>query len=355
MTSRLPETSAAADYFERLNGIFESSAAANGGSLSFGYAIASSRLQLNFAGPSLIPYLAPSLVHLAASAPDPNLLTISVWDEITAAEPIPPPPWSWTSYMSRGEVGAYDSEAFRIWFDIGTGLFSMIDLASNRALLWVRDPGRLPIYVTAAPFRMILQAWLSRRGLYFAHAAAVGNVRGGVLLAGTGGAGKSTTSLVCLAGGMDFLGDDYCLFGVQPQPEVHSAYCSAKLDLGMLQRLPEFQSKVHRGNDLGEDKVLLMLGEAYVTKLTRSLPLRALLVPHITHQAGTFTEQISALEGIRAIAPSTMGQIAGPDPSAWRAIIALARKVPSFRISVGYDLEQIPRTINKLLERLSIT
>jgi hypothetical protein len=257
--------------------------------------------------------------------------------------------------MSRGEVGACDGDSVRIWFDIGTGLFSMINLESNRALLWVRDPTRLPIYVTAAPFRMILQAWLSRRGMYFAHAAAVGNARGAVMLAGTGGAGKSTTSLVCLAGGMDFLGDDYCLFGVEPQPIVHSAYCSAKLDPEMLQRLPQFQSTVHLGNNLGEDKALLMLGEAYAMRLARSRPVRALLVPRVTNQAETVTEQIPAFEGIRALAPSTMQQIAGPDPSAWRAITTLARKVPSFRIDVGYDLEQIPKSINLLLEQLART
>jgi hypothetical protein len=50
-----------------------------------------------------------------------------------------------------------------------------------------------------------------------------------------------------------------------------------------------------------------------------------------------------------------MQQIAGPDPSAWRAITALARKVPSFRIDVGYDLEQIPKSINLLLEQLART
>ncbi len=355
MTDRLAETSGAADYFNQLKGIFEASAAANGGSLDFGYGIASLRLQLSFAGPTLIPYLVPSLVHLAANATGTEQLTISVWDETTATEPIPPPPWSWNSYMSRGEVGAYDRDSFRIWFDIGTGLFSMIDLESNHALLWARDPARLPIYVTAAPFRMILQAWLSRRGLYFAHAAAVGNAHGAVMLVGTGGAGKSTTSLVCLAGGMDFLGDDYCLFGVEPEALVHSAYCSAKLDREMLQRLPEFQSTVHRGNDLGEDKALLMLGETYSTRLARSRPVRALLVPRVTKLADTVTERISALEGIRAIAPSTMQQIAGPDPSAWRAITALARKLPSFRINVGYDLEQIPQRINQLLEQLAST
>jgi len=352
MTSKPSGAAEARAYFSQLQEIFDESAIANGGPLAFDYMLAGERLQLRFAGPSLLPQLLPSLEHLESDLSAPAQLTIHIWDETSSVTAIPPPPWSWESYMSRGEIGAYDRDKYRIWFDIGTGLFSMIDLESSQALLWVRDPDRLPIYVTAAPFRMILQASLSQRGLFFAHAAAVGNDNGAVMLVGEGGSGKSTTSLLCLAEGMDFLGDDYCLFDTESAPSVHSAYCSAKLDPDCLQRLPIFQPMVNPGNDLGEDKALLILHKDFSSQLVSSRPVLAILVPSVTHQEATTIERISALAGIRALAPSTMQQIAGPDARAWRAIAGLARKVPSYRLKVGYDLKQIPGRIESLIEQL---
>lgn len=348
------------DYFNRLNRIFAaarsgsgdaSHSGSRGGPLSFGYRVASRDLRLNFASPALVPWLTPAFQHLPAAAGDGVALTINIWDEASATEPMPPPPWSWESYMSRGEIGAYDRDAFRIWFDIATGVFSMIDLDSHQAVLWVKDPARLPIYVTAAPFRMILQAWFARQGLYYVHAAAVGNASGAALLAGAGGSGKSTTSLVCLAGGLDFLGDDYCLLASGSEARVHSLYCSGKLNPDMLRRLPGLQASAQCRASRKDDKLLLMLQDRFADRMVSDRPIKALLVPRVTERADTAIVPVSALAGIRALAPSTLQQIAGPDPAAWRAITALARHVPSFEIQVGYDLDQIPRRIGELLER----
>jgi hypothetical protein len=213
------------------------------------------------------------------------------------------------------------------------------------------------MYVTAAPMRMILQAWLRQNGLHFAHAAAVGTASGGVMLAGAGGSGKSTISLICLASEMAFVSDDYCLFTADSSPGVHSIYCSAKLDPGMLARLPKLlpalQPVDEPRNEFEEEKALLLLQEHFHTQLARSLPIKALLVPQVTEKQATTIHPVSALTGIRALAPSTMQQISGPDPSAWRAITSLAKQVPCYRIETGSDLELIPDAIADLLERIS--
>ena len=345
-------TTGPAEYFAELQEIFAASAALHGGPSRCAYRLANHRLELNFAHPDLQRRLSAAFGHLETATGAVPGLSVSVWDEAHASRPIPRPPWTWEHYQSRGEVGGFSGAPFRIWYDIAAGIFSMIDLESGSALAWVRNPATLPIYVSAAPFRMILQAWLSGRGCYFAHAAAVGTAAGAVMLAGAGGAGKSTTSLACLAAGLDFLGDDYCLFTAAARPMVFSVYSSAKLNPAMLPRLPQLDPAVQRDAPV-EDKRLLLLTECFGARLARSRPVLALLVPSIGDKAATTVERVPSLEAIRALAPTTMRQIAGPDPGAWRAITALARKVPSFRIRLGYDLDSVARRVSALLQELA--
>ncbi len=346
-----------ADYFQSLQEVFDDDVIGTGETIEYGYRIAGQPVHLKFADASLASLLTPALSHLLEPNVPATGLEICIWEGNTAGSGMPAPPWSWENYMSRGEIGGYNNEAYRTWFHVASGEFSMVDLENNRAVIWIRDAGRLPMYVTAAPLRMILQGWLRQYGLHFAHAAAVGTESGGVMLAGAGGAGKSSTSLICLASGMAFVSDDYCLFTTDPKPYVHSIYCSAKLDPGMLARLPNLlpalQSWDESGDDSGEEKVLLFLQEHFSDRLVRDLPIRALLVPRVSDQRETTVHQVSALTGIRALAPSTMQQISGPDQSAWRAITSLAKQVPSYGIDIGSDLEMIPGVIADLLERIS--
>ena len=66
-------------------------------------------------------------------------------------------------------------------------------------------------------------------GRQLVHAAAVGTDEGALLITGRGGVGKSTTALACLEAGMQFLGDDYVVVGLDPEPQVYRLYGSAKL------------------------------------------------------------------------------------------------------------------------------
>lgn len=337
-------------YFSSLQRVFGAEAAAHGGQIQFNYRIAGHRVRLNFANRTLVPEFTPALSHLPGFCNDTAQLEISIWDDVSTVVPMPAPPWSWENYMSRGEIGGLNTDRFRAWFHVASGILSMLDLANGRAILWVRDPRKLPMYVTAAPLRFILQGWLSQRGLQIAHAAAVGTAAGGVLLAGAGGSGKSTTSLACLNAGMDFVGDDYCLIASEPEPWLHSVYCSAKMDQAMLPNFPGLSPAVQKRNDQPGEKALLLLKDAFAAQLVTDLPMRALLIPTISDQEESSMEPANTLAGIRSLAPSTMQQIAGPDPSAWRMITSLARQLPCFRLKLGRDPTSTPAVISRILE-----
>jgi hypothetical protein len=352
-------------YFEALQAAFAATAAALGGPLAHDCAIAGHPVRLRFASAALAAQFTPAMAHLQRASGAGAPLDIVIWDQPGAGAAMPAPPWSWQDYMSRGEIGGLESAPestpestpgggrFRAWYHVASGILNMIDLAGGRALQWVRDPAQLPMYVTAAPLRLPLQAWLSRDGLHFAHAAAVGTAAGAVLLAGAGGAGKSTTSLACLHAGMEFIGDDYCLIAAEPSPRVHSVYCSAKVDAAMLGRLPRLAPAVQRREDPPGEKKLLLLQTHFGGQLAPSLPLRALLAPVRCDQQESTLEPVKALTAIRALAPSTMEQISGPDASAWKTITALARQLPCYRLRLGRDLDSAPAVIRRLLDALA--
>jgi hypothetical protein len=340
-------------YFSTLCRLFEATAAANGGSVNRSFQIADHPVRLRFATPALLAELTLALAHLRRPAGKGVPLEIMVWDGASAPVPTPTPPWSWLDYMSRGEIGGLDPDRFRAWFHVASGILSILDFDNGRALLCVRDARDLPTYEIAAPFRMILQAWLSRHGLHFAHAAAVGTDQGGVLLAGKGGSGKSTTSLACLAAGMAFISDDYCLITSKPLPRVHTVYCSAKTDDRVLKQIRVLGPSRQPRNDPAGEKALLLLRDKHAHQLVPDLPLLALLAPVVSDQETTTLEPVKALVAIRALAPTTLEQISGPDVSAWKTITSLARQLPCYRLRLGRDLGSAPMVISGLINKLT--
>src|SRR4051794_7273185 len=79
---------------------------------------------------------------------------------------------------------------------------------------------------------------MQRFGRQLLHAAAVGTEQGGVVITGRGGVGKSTAALLCLEAGLAYLGDDYVVVALEPQPMAYSLYCTAKLDDGQAAHFP---------------------------------------------------------------------------------------------------------------------
>lgn len=340
-------------YFSALEQVFEATASRHGGADSRACRVAGCPVRLRFASPALAEELTQALAHVRGTPGGAGALDIMIWDEGSAATPMPVPPWSWQDYMSRGEIGGLDPARYRAWYHVASGILNMIDLDRGRAVFWARDAARLPNYVVAAPFRMILQAWLGRQGAHFAHAAAVGTDWGGVLLAGAGGSGKSTTSLACLDAGMLFVSDDYCIVAAEPSPVAHSVYCSAKASEESLRRIPGLgPSRLDRPGP-PDDKVLFLLHDRYAGLLAPQLRLRALLAPAVSDQEESSLEPVKALAAIRALAPSTMEQISGPDVSAWKMFTSLARQLPSFRLRLGRDVTSAPRLIERLVRELA--
>jgi hypothetical protein len=185
------------------------------------------------------------------------------------------------------------------------------------------------------------------------HAGAVGSPSGGVLLAGKGGAGKSTTVAACLRAGLGVAGDDLVLVELGERPAVHSLLETLKLEPAALALLPELGAYATGTESLPCAKHVVWTRRVAKTALLASFPLRAVLVPAIVARPTSQLLPMPAAEALRSLAPSTLQLLPGGEAEAFAKMAALLRQLPCFRLEAGSDLTQLPRLIRALLGKLS--
>jgi len=337
------------EFFNTVYNNYKKAEKEAGGPVNRYFNIAGFTILLRFAGPALIPYITPALNHLTTQhAPEPDL-TVCLWDSISTHTEISCPPWEMDDYLPRGEVRGYNTDRIHIAFQLGFCVLSMLDIVQNTAIFWIRSARHAYYSESSHPIKTILHWWMREQGLQLVHAASVGMQNGGVLVAGRGGSGKSTTALACLLSEMLFLGDDKVLISRKPIPFAYSAYNSATLNADHLQKLPQLIRKVSNADNLDAEKALIYLYNFYSERVAVSLPVRGIVVPQITGQTDSKLTRVSPMTAIKALAPSTLFQMPGAGPKDFREITEFVKHIPCFLLELGTCLQEVPETIMQML------
>ncbi|HSJ02907.1 MAG: serine kinase [Verrucomicrobium sp.] len=337
-------------YFARLGASFQQVAGTVSPEL-FTRSLAGLTLRIQCSGPNFAQLLTRSLNHLPAVDPvQPASLEIFAWDIAATGVPAPVPPWSWPAGTKEVRfVLPKGGEAFRLQVFEQGALYILHSLVRQQVYCWTPDARALPTYLHASPLLSPLHWWASSVGLNILHAGCVGTEEGAALLAGPGGSGKSTTALLSALEGLDYLSDDYSLVKLEPAPVAYCLYSSGKLHRNHLQRFPELASRsLDPGPDRHEKPVIFM-HEHFPGQVATSRPLRAVLAPRVTGQPDTRLVPMPAAEALRALAPSTLFQLPLEGSGNLRPMASLVRALPCYRLDLGTDLSQIPRTIRQLL------
>ncbi|MFL5886157.1 MAG: hypothetical protein ACJ77M_13890 [Thermoleophilaceae bacterium] len=355
----LAASASAAEFFDRLRASFDTAARRAGGAREHGLAIGPWGVRVLFAGGELEPLMLPPLEHRRVAAPGEPAATICVWDSASTGLPVPSFNWRPRHVRERGVVDleGFNDERFRTMYhgdlmadDGGFQALSMYDAESRTAIFWVASSGHVHFWERAEPLRPSLNWILDAPSRYFAHAACVGNDEGAVLLAGKGGSGKTTTTMASVEAGMKFLADNYALISLEEGgPVAYSLYSNAKLLPRTVELIPRLREVVDVREVAADEKLTVDIREHRPAQLVSGgLPVRALVVPHVVGRGETRLVEISAVQALIALAPTTVLQL--QNSAVVGRMADLARTVPSYRLELGGDVEDGPRALQGLLE-----
>jgi hypothetical protein len=321
---------------------FERAAEAAGGAVDLRLRLAGQPVCIRFAGAAAAEALSPAFAHLEAEEDELPALTLHVWDSGTR-RPAATTGTGASYYSEQAGVHALHQPA--------SGVFSVLNAEADTGWFRMPDAQALPYWDYTAPFRHLLSWWLDAQGLRQVHGGAVGTEDGGVLLVGPGGSGKSTTALSTLRDErLRYAGDDYVAVGSGPAPVVHSLYCSGKVHPEDLHRLPHLEPAL-ADDARPDEKAVFYVERAFPSRSIAGFPLRAIVVPRVTERRVARAVPGTQAAALAALAPSTIFQLHPParDALAWMA--GLVRRVPTFVLELGSDVETIPAALLRIIER----
>lgn len=372
----------AAAYFDQLCERFEQAAAAvhgvdpvtntksrpaGAGTLDLG--MAGLPVRLRYAGDALRANLLSPFEHLAAGFAGDPVLTISAFD--TASSGIEPPTSLWEPIEAApgtNPVVRLGSERACVLAAAGSRALTAAEPGAGEAVFHLPDASAIPASERAGPIREALQLLMAARGRLMTHAGAVGRDGRGVLLVGRGGSGKSTLALSCALAGMEIVGDDYVL--LEPDSlTAHAMQSTAKLSEDSAERLAVPSAAIDPAGFAptleGPAKALVDIPTLASDTLKRQLEIRAIVAPTLrASRGGTIAtadgldengpsmRPISAAEGLRAVAPSTIVQSGFGGGRSLAALADLVRRVPSYALDLSPDPAANAAAVDHLVAEL---
>lgn len=348
--------------FEMFQNAFEE-AAENIGSISdFRFELAGQSICLKFAGDALQPYLTKALKHLPTSAKNKTDLTFFIWDRLTTQQDLPvlidvltkcayQAPW----IAQRGQRSElFDLSKGEILSALyGELILTSLNLSEKKGIYWASSPKDIPFYEIGAPLRMPLSWHFSSPTRQILHSGAVGTSEGGVLLAGKGGSGKSTTALSCLNSPLFYAGDDYLLVSIEKDKITgHSLYNTAKTKTNQdLARFENLNLKVENADktSIAAEKPLIFLGWQKPEKIICSLPLKAIVFPRYIPKVEAQRSLLSPLTAFRALVESNVKQTPHLDKESMKMMWELTQKLPAYLLILGENQAEIPNFILQIL------
>lgn len=320
------------------------------------FTLAGLTIALESTSPELFEQLVPALRH-HPTADDEPVLTIRIWSLDHRDARRPRLPLAFTQHAEAAHVEG--DRRIRARFDHTNRAIMAWDADTPVAWWCTESADHLTWWEQAAPFRPILSWFLPTRGRHLAHAAAVGDQRGAVLLAGPGGSGKSTTAVACHLAGLGYLGDDYCIISADP-PTVHSLYGTAKLRLDGLELLrrssgegsdpPALRSTgLLRPAPPTDGKAVALLDDRSGAPLLGHAPVAAIAAIRVGTDISTTIRPTSGPQALMALAPTSLLQLPGLDNSSFIAMRELVAATPRYAIELGQDRNEVVRTVRDLL------
>jgi hypothetical protein len=232
--------------------------------------------------------------------------------------------------------------------------WELFDPLSRRALFMSAGTSHLEGWQRAMPFAHFLHDLVTPTSEGLLHAAAITDGTTGLLLAGAGGSGKSTTTFFSVKHGFASAGDDLVLVDADENGQVcvSALYDSLKLVPSALAD-PADRDRPWLRLDADDPKHLTPLSGFSPRTLRRCFPLHAIVLPQITHAARTTFRRARGSDAFLAIAPSTQRLFLRGTSELVDKVARVARRLPAFWLDLGTEAEEIAAAIHGLCRSLN--
>lgn len=263
----------------------------------------------------------------------------------------PRPTWAARHFEERKVDALLAQTPYRIYYYEPLSYYQIFDRKTSTGLQILQERGGFPAWDPGSPLRNFLQWHLASRGGALVHAGTLGIGDNGVLLAGSGGSGKSGTVLGGLLSGLTTVGDDY-VFVRPDELTAFPLFETLKQDGAGLERVGISDHPAIPANTNWQGKFQFFLRDLAPAARVPCLLLKALLLPRIGGATMTSLEEISSKEAFLALAPSGVTQIPGDRPLIYATAAQISRRLPCYRLNLGRNPEEVSEVIRKLIEDL---
>ena len=217
---------------------------------------------------------------------------------------------------------------------------SLVDTQTRDAYYYIDSVENLPDYEKAAPFRMIFHWFGVMNNMNLIHGAVIANNGAGWLLAGKGGVGKSTMSLLSQLNGTPLLGDDYVLIENKDIPIAYSLYNSIKVNQDIIEKYPFLDQYLANRTSHDYDKGYLFADEIPGQGMTLSAKLKGIIM--ITGESSDLPSfnKIPRIKALSVIGSSTIFQMPGINRNFLRGIVELVNALDIREYILGNSIKE---------------
>lgn len=322
----------------------------------FYFSLAGKQLLIRSAGTNLQNTTCQALKHIEnfpTNIDTTSIFEIITWDERESGIPIPTTPWESPTNLRDDSLMQFHLEHFFVSQLNNQTILFINNHATNQAICIIKDATKLNNGFLSSPYFKIIAVWASNNNLNILHAGCVSFKDKGVLIVGRSGKGKSSTSVQCMIGGLNYLSDDYILMDLNDEkPMAYSMFNSGKLKNKHIERFSKIDGKYRQGILDQNDKPLLFLYPYFKDQIIRSTEIHAIIVPNITTEELASYHTISEIEALRALAPSTLIQLKINNLNTLNTLSNLTRTLPNYELNIGSNLDHISTKVKELIEAL---
>jgi hypothetical protein len=114
---------------------------------------------------------------------------------------------------------------------------------------------------------------------------------------------------------------------------------------------PELAAAMRSSRTSGETKSLLLVADAWPSRLRRSAPIEALVICRVSDAGAVGVRTAGRAEALRAVAPSSLLGIHGRRTDSLERLSRLIERVPCYRLDLGGELAPAIAAVEGLLAR----